>query len=230
MQIENDIPRQGRASFRRLDSLPTARQREKGKLPRRSDIPASSIPGSTGFAIATEWLGRVAAAMAVILFVLVMMSIHKGLLVQHSARTLVNNFRDTNQMFTDRADLTAPATARKQLDELKGILTQLNSATATDVDHLAALLPNMEALLSAGQGDTQIANQLQTVATTLEGSAGSLRQISSAANTTVSQVNDELTQVIALVNQLNAELTRTTNKVAPIPAQDALIPAHGGHR
>ncbi|MBH5143451.1 MULTISPECIES: hypothetical protein [Rhodococcus] len=216
------------------DDLPSGRQRSdaqasaptrKGALRRRTDVPATMIPGSSGFAVATEWLGRLAAVLAIVLFVMVMMTIHKGLQVQNSARATVDNFRTTNEFFADRTDLTAPATARKQLDELAGILAQLNTTAAADVDHLAALLPDAQALVAAGQGDTQIAQQLETVATTLQGSAASLHEISSTANTTVSAVDGELSQALELVNQLNAELTRTTNKLALVPEQDAIIPA-----
>lgn len=204
----------------------------KGTKPHRPDVLVPAIPDATGFSVATEWLGRLAAVIAVVLFALVVASIHKGLQVQHSARTVVDNFRLTNDFFAQRADLTAPATARKQLDELTGVLTQLNIATATDVDHLDALLPNARTLLAAGQGDTQIAGQLEGgVATTLQGSAASLHQISAGANTTVTGVDNELTQALDLVNQLNAELTRTTNKLALVPATDAFIPAPpGGNR
>ena len=205
--------------------------RRKAALRRRTDVPASMISTSSGFAVATEWLGRGAAVLAVVLFAMVMMTIHKGLQVQDSARTTVDNFRITNEFFSQRTDMTAPATARAQLDELAGILAQLNTAAAADVDHLAALLPDAQALVAAGQGDTQIAQQLETVATTLQGSAASLHEISSNANTTVSSVDGELSQAIDLVNQLNTELTRTNNKLALVPAQDAFIPAPtGGQR
>ncbi|MEU2006777.1 hypothetical protein ACH47B_37135 [Rhodococcus sp. NPDC019627] len=203
----------------------------KVALRRRTDVPTSMISTSSGYAVATEWLGRVAAVLAIVLFAMVMMTIHKGLQVQDSARSTVDNFRITNEFFSQRTDMTAPATARAQLDELTGILTQLNTAAAADVDHLAALLPDAQALVAAGQGDTQIAQQLETVATTLQGSAASLHEISANANTTVSSVDGELSQAIDLVNQLNAELTRTNNKLALVPAQDALIPAPtGGQR
>jgi hypothetical protein len=205
--------------------------RRKAALRRRTDVPTSMISTSSGFAVATEWLGRVAAVLAVVLFAMVMMTIHKGLQVQDSARTTVDNFRITNEFFSQRTDMTAPATARAQLDELAGILAQLNTAAAADVDHLAALLPDAQALVAAGQGDTQIAQQLESVATTLQGSAASLHEISASANTTVSSVDGELSQAIDLVNQLNFELTRTNNKLALVPAQDALIPAPtGGQR
>ncbi|ELB89143.1 transmembrane protein [Rhodococcus wratislaviensis IFP 2016] len=215
--------------FQRFDVPAAALPYRKGTKPHRPDVLVPAIPDATGFSVATEWLGRLAAVIAVVLFALVVASIHKGLQVQHSARTVVDNFRLTNDFFAQRADLTAPATARKQLDELTGVLTQLNIATATDVDHLDALLPNARTLLAAGQGDTQIAGQLEGVATTLQGAAASLHQISAGANMTVSGVDNELTQAIDLVNQLNGELTRTTNKLALVPATDAFIPAPGGN-
>ncbi|MFC0450361.1 hypothetical protein [Rhodococcus jostii] len=222
-------PRRGLARFQRFDVPASALPYRKGVIPQRPDVPATAVAGSNGFTVATEWMGRLAAVLALVLFALVLMAIHKGQLVQDSARTIVDNFRTTNGYFADRADLTAPATARKQLDELAGVLADLNTATATDVDHLAALLPDARALLAAGQGDTAIAGQLEGVATTLQGSAASLHQISGDANTTVSAVDNELTTAIDLVNQLNRELTRTTNKLALIPAQDAIIPAPGGN-
>ncbi|TQC49776.1 hypothetical protein EEB14_07415 [Rhodococcus sp. WS4] len=222
-------PRRGLAGLQRLDIPASALPYRKGVLPHRLDIPSTATPSSTGFAVATEWMGRLAAVLAVVLFGLVLAAIHKGELVQDSARTIVDNFRLTNEYFAQRADLTAPATAHRQLDELAGVLAQLNTATAADVEHLAALLPDARALLAAGQGDTQIAGQLETVATTLQGSAASLHQISADANTTVSDVNNELSTAIDLVNALNAELTRTTNKLALIPEQGAFIPAPGGN-
>lgn len=194
---------------------------------RRLDIPDSAVPSSSGFAIATEWLGRLAAVMAIVLFALVLICIHKGKAVQDSARTVVDNFTVTNDMFAERADLTAPATARRQLDELAQVLTQLNQVTAADVDHLASLLPDAQTLLAAGQGDVSVAGELQSVATTLRDSASSLAQISTSADQTVAAVDNELVTATDLVAQLNAQLTRTTNKLALIPAQDAFIPAPG---
>ncbi|GAF48648.1 hypothetical protein [Rhodococcus wratislaviensis] len=222
-------PRRDLAGLQRFDVPASALPYRRGVVPRRLDIPNAGTPSSTGFAVVTEWMGRLAAVLAVVLFGLVFAAIHKGQLVQGSARTIVDNFRLTNEYFAQRADLTAPATAHKQLDELAGVLAQLDTATAADVDHLAALLPDARALLAAGRGDTQIAGQLETVATTLQGSAASLHQISADANTTVSEVNDELTTAIDLVNALNAELTRTTNKLTLVPEQGAFIPAPGGN-
>ncbi|UZG60290.1 hypothetical protein [Rhodococcus opacus] len=223
------IPRRGLAGLQRFDVPASALPYRKGILPQRPDVPVTAAPGSTGFAIVTEWMGRLAAVVAVVLFAMVLMAIHKGKLVQDSARTVVDNFRLTNEYFAQRTDLTAPAKARQQLDELAVVLAQLNSATATDVDHLAALLPDARALLAAGQGDTAIAGQLETVANTMQDSATSLHRISADANTTVSDVNNELTTAIDLVNQLNAELTRTKNKLALVPEQGAFIPAPGGN-
>lgn len=221
------LSRRGLAGYQRFD-IPTSALPERKSPP--THPPGASGPTQTRYAVVTEWCGRAAAVTAVVLFGMVLLTIHKGLLVQDSARTVVDNFRVTNEFFAQRADLTAPATARKQLDELNGVLAQLNSAAATDVDHLAALLPNAQALVAAGQGDTQIAGQLESVATTLQGSAASLHQVSSDANTTVSTVNDELTRALDLTTQLNSELTRTANKLALVPASDAFIPAPEGNR
>lgn len=217
--------------FQRTDipasGLPAARD---GGARRRLDLPASVFPSSNGFAIATEWLGRLAAVMAVVLFALVVACIHKGKLVQDSTRTVVDNFTTTNDMFSQRADLSAPATARKQLDELAGVLTQLNQVTAVDVDHLGSLLPDAQVLLAAGQGDVVVAGELKEIATILRDSAASLARISSSADQTVAAVDQELTRATDLVALLNAQLRRTTNKLALIPAQDAFIPAPGGER
>lgn len=202
-------------------TAPTAR-RPWG--PPRTDIPAAEFPAATKYAIITEWLGRVAVVAAVILFALVMTAIHKGLQVQHTADSVVDNFITTNRYFDERADLTAPATAREQLQQLQTILTDLNTVAATDVEHLGLLLPDATALVAAGQGDNQIAQQLQTVAVTLQGAAASIHQVAATADTTVGQVSTQLNTALELVRKLNAELTRTTDKLAPIPAQDGLIP------
>ncbi|MFI6996542.1 hypothetical protein [Nocardia sp. NPDC050175] len=193
-------------------------------------LPTTALPTSGGYAVATEWVGRLAAVMAAVLLALVLVSIQKGLDVQHSSRTIVRNFRDTNQYFTERADLTAPATARRQIEQLKTVLTELNTAAAADANQLAAVLPDMRSLLTAGQDDASIANQLQTIAQTLQSAAASIHRIAADANSTVTAVNNQLTAAIGLVDQLNAELGRTARKLAPIPAQDAFIPAPGGTR
>ncbi|WP_262365862.1 hypothetical protein [Gordonia sp. OPL2] len=191
----------------------------------RPDIDHRTIRGSSGFAIATEAIGRVSVVVALVLFVLVMLAIDKGLAVQDSARQVVNNFHTANDYFDERADLTAPATARRQLEELQGVLTELNRSAAVDVTNLAALVPTMQKLLAAGQGDQQIAATLDGIAASLRESAGSLKSISAKANTAVNGVNEQLVAAIDLVDQLNNELSRTTRKLAPIPAQDGLIPA-----
>lgn len=236
MNQGSDVPPAGHpyrrwVGHQRFDVPASALPTRKDSLLRRVDVPGAVSPSPSGFAIATEWLGRTAAVLAVVLFAMVIATIHKGKQVQDSARTTVDNFRTTNEFFSQRTDLTAPATARKQLDALADILAQLNTAAAADVDHLAKLLPDAQALVTAGQGDTQIATQLETVATSLQGSATSLHDVSSDADTTVTAVDNELTQAIELVTQLNDELTRTTNKLALVPETGAIIPAPtGGQR
>ncbi len=219
------------ATYHRMNVPTSAWPTMRGRLRHRDDVPvtgAGTVPVATnGMARTTEWVGRVAAVLAIALFVLVLICIHKGKLVRDSARTVVDNFTITNSMFDERADLTAPATARAQLDELAVILADLNVATTADVDRLAALLPDAGTLLAAGQGDTAIAVDLEGVASTLQVSAASLARISNGADQTVSAVDGQLVTAIDLVEQLNAQLARTTNKLAILPAQDSFIPAPG---
>lgn len=193
-------------------------------LRQRPDVLNDTLPGPNGYSIATEAIGRVSVVIAVVLFVLVMVAIDKGIAVQRSARDVVDDFHTTNEYFDTRADLTAPATARRQLEELRTVLTQLNQAAAVDVQHLANLLPTTRDLLAAGQGDTRIAQQLQQIATSLKQSAGSLHTIAGNADVTVGSVDNQLGLAIGLVNELNNELARTTRKLVPIPAQDGFIP------
>ncbi|MFD6160040.1 hypothetical protein ACFWF7_29795 [Nocardia sp. NPDC060256] len=193
-------------------------------------LDTTALPAPGDYSVATEWVGRLAAVLAAVLLALVLVSIQKGLDVQHSSRTIVRNFHDTNSYFTERADLTAPATARRQIEQLKTVLTELNTAAAADANQLADVLPDMRSLLTAGQDDASIANQLQTIAQTLQGAAASIHRIAADANSTVTAVNDQLTAAIGLVDQLNAELGRTARKLAPIPEQGGFIPAPGGAR
>lgn len=182
----------------------------------------------TRFAVATEWLGRLAAVMSAVLLVLVLITVHKGLAVQHSTRSIVNNFRQANQYFDQRADLGAPARVRGELADLRTVLAELNTATAADVDQLATMLPQMRVLVAAGQNDVAVAHQLQGISSSLRGAAGSLHGISDEANTSVANVNNRLRTALDLVDQLNGQLQRTTNKLAPIPAQGNVIPAPRG--
>ncbi|MCG7631454.1 MULTISPECIES: hypothetical protein [Gordonia] len=193
----------------------------------RTDLPDDEFPTSTRFAVATEWAGKVAAVLAALLLLLVLMAIHKGLLVQYTAKSIVTDFRTTNQHFEDRADFSATAGARQRLEDLRAVLDDLNAAAARDVQQLTDLLPDAQALLAAGQTDSQIAQQLRAVTGSLQTAAGAINQIAVTADTTVDQISTKLNEALRLVRQLNAELTRTTVKLAPIPAQDDLIPAPG---
>lgn len=184
----------------------------------RTDVPADAVRSSSVVAITTEWLGRLAAIIAIVLFVFVMMAIHKGKVVQTSAKEIVQDFHSANNYFASRADFDAATRAKEELQRLAGVLNQLNDATANDVTDLAATLPDVNRLLAAGKGDVNIAGQLQTVAKTLQGSAGSLHQIANGAEASVSSVNDLVASAIDLVNQLNAQLAITERKLAPLPA------------
>jgi hypothetical protein len=203
----------------------------------RSAVLPSAGPQSEGFAvtrpvtrysIATEWLGRLAAVMSAVLLVLVLNAISEGLAVRQSTRAIVDNFGQANQYFDERADLAAPARVRSELADLRTVLAELNSATAVDVDLLAAMLPDMHTLVAAGHNDVTIAHQLHGISSSLQGAAGSLHAISADADVAVVKVNDRLLAALQLADQLNAELERTTVKLAPLPAQGNLIPAPTG--
>nr|WP_271208853.1 hypothetical protein [Rhodococcus wratislaviensis] len=159
---------------------------------------------------------------------LVLIAIHEGLAVRQSTRAIVDNFTHANQYFDERADLTAPARVRKELEDLRGVLAELNTATAADVDQLATMLPDMQALVAAGGNDVNIAHQLHGVSSSLQGAAGSLHAISADADAAVVKVNDRLLAAQQLADQLNAELGRTTVKLAPLPAQGNVIPSPSG--
>ncbi|AEF40626.1 hypothetical protein [Hoyosella subflava] len=188
----------------------------------------SNSHSPTGFSRATEWLGRLAAVMSAVLLVLVLVAVQKGLEVKQSTRSIVGNFRQANQDFDDRADLGAPARAHNQLVELRSVLAELNVTTGVAVEKLAMMLPDMQTLVVAGRDDVDFANRLEGIAASLQGAAGSLHAISTDANSAVVVVNERLEIALGLADQLNDELRRTTNKLAPIPAQGNLIPAPSG--
>lgn len=185
---------------------------------KRTDVPEEALRSSSGVAIATDWAGRLAAVVSIVLFVLVMMAVQKGLAVQQSARQVVQDFHTANDFFAERADFEAAAKAKEQLQRLSGVLGRLNGAAATDVDALAATLPDVADLVAAGRGDVAVAEQLRGVATTLQGSAGSLNQIATDARTSVSQVNSDVAKAIDLVSELNAQLAVTERKLSLLPS------------
>lgn len=211
------FPSTGQTLVSRTD-LPASAFPSRGGGSGRGDVPYSYLTSSTAWAIRTEWLGRLAGLIAVVLMVLVFQAIHKGLVVQKSARGIVTDFHTANGYFDTRANLNDPAKVRQQLVELQGVLTSLNQSTATDVTALSAVLPVVDRLLKAGKGDVQIAADLRDIANTLSGSAGALRSIATDANGTVSQVDAQLSEALHQIDLLNAQLTRTTNKLAILPA------------
>ncbi|HSV64514.1 MAG TPA: hypothetical protein VLJ59_01230 [Mycobacteriales bacterium] len=173
---------------------------------------------SSGFAVATEWLGRIAALLSVVLFVLVVLTIGKGLTMQKSAKQIVQDFHTTNGYFASRADLTDVAKVKNQLQVLTGVLAELNRSANVDVTYLAATIPDVQRLLAAGRGDVNIAYQLRGVASTLQQSAASIHNVAANARGTVAAVDTELARAITLVGQLNAQLAITERKLALLPS------------
>lgn len=212
------FPRRGHRFILREDIPASALPSRGPRLIARHDVPHRYVAGATGWSVATEWLGRAAAVIAVVLMVMVLQTISKGLVVQDSADRIVTDFRTANGFFDTRADLSAPKEVRQQLQVLRGVLVKLDDAAAVSVAELGAVLPIVDRLLAAGDGDVRIARELRAIAEVLAGSAGRLRGIASAADGTVSAVDARLAAALRQVELLNAQLERTTRKLAVLPA------------
>lgn len=186
-------------------------------MDRRKDIPPSSVQGSSWSAIGLEWFARIAAVAAVILLVLVLGALERGRVVQASAKGVVSDFHKANDFFSERANFDAPEKARKQLQELNKVLGQLHVQTEKDVSGLSATLPDVARLLSAGQGDVDIAHSMNKTGKVLRGYADDLRVVAVNADGTVSAVNGQVKSAITLVGSLNNVLAEIERKLAPIP-------------
>ncbi|UGT67751.1 hypothetical protein LTT66_31910 [Nocardia gipuzkoensis] len=214
--------------------------RRRAHNEQRTDIPASAFPDRRArradaapvncFARTTRALGWVSAGMAAVLLVLVVTAIHNGREVRDSATDIVTNLHTVNNYFDKRADLTAPQRARAELAELAGVLGELDRLTAHNADRVAEMLPDAKKLVAAGSGDVTIAHQLRDLTSGLAGAAQQINSTAGSADGSVAQIDTALAKAIELVTQLNSELKRTTDKLAPLPAQGALIPAPGGQR
>lgn len=204
---------------------------------RRTDVPPEHLPervksdtnaAPTGrFSTVIKTLGLIATVMAAVLAVLVIIAINKNRDVRDSGETVIDNFATTNLMFDTRADLSAPQRARAQLAELTGILTDLDKAAGRNANRVNAMLPDTRRLLASGGADVAIVHQLRDVTTTLASSSQQLGNIATTADGTVGEIDKTLGTAVDLVNALNAELKRTTDKLRPIPAQNELIPRDG---
>jgi methyl-accepting chemotaxis protein len=200
--------------MRRRDDVPSS---ELPGTNRRNDIPANTIPGSSRAAITVEWVGRLAAVAAIILFTLVMVTIHRGKVVQHSAKAVVHDFHVANDFFSHRANFQAPAVAKQELQQLATVLTQLNGTTAADVHELAGTLPDVRRLAAAGSGDVAIAKRMRSMGHDLQGGADDLRTVAVNANSVVGMIDDNMDQAVDAVGQLNDQLARTERKIAVVP-------------
>ncbi len=63
----------GRSRGRRIPGITRVRT-DRWK---RHDLPISALPGPSGYAVATEWIGRLAAVLAIVLLAMVLTTIHK---------------------------------------------------------------------------------------------------------------------------------------------------------
>jgi hypothetical protein len=167
--------------------------------------------------MAIEWLGGLAAVLAVTLTALALLTIYKGRLFQGDVRHIVQDLHTTNDYFASRADFTMTTKARDTVQTLAGVLSDLNKSAAQDVANLAAIMPDVQRLLAAGRGDVNIAQQLQGVGATLQSSATSIRGVANNANSSVAGIDAQLSQALSLVRQLNGQLAITQRKLAILP-------------
>ncbi len=187
-------------------------------MKRRTDIPPGGLPGSSWSAIALEYLARLCAVAAVVLLALVIVAIHHGRQTKLAGEATTAAFRTLNGLFDTRADFTAPARARQQLQTLNTVLTDLDTTAAADVDLLASTLPDVQRLILAGRGDVTIARELVPVAERLRKAGTDLHEISEDADNTASAANRQVVLANQRIDQLNAQLAQIQRKLALLPA------------
>lgn len=208
----------------RVDVPDSALPRQRGQLHRRSDVSPEAIPGSSGWAIATEWLGRIAAVLAIFVVLQVLEAVETGQQIQTSATAIVDNMETTNEFFDDRADFTVPARARTQLEALATVLAKLDRSASASVDLLASTLPLIRKILNNVNGNAGIAGKLLALGKELRQAASSIRATAEAADATVKTAGAQLKKTIALLDDLNRELAQIERRLAPVPNLSGVLP------
>lgn len=188
------------------------------KSAKRTDVYSADLEGGSLNTAFIEWFGRILAALAIFLLILSVITMHRGKVVQRSAKNIVADFHTANDFFATRANFNSPTVVRQELETLSGILTQLNQQTITDVQLLGTTLPSLTALVAAGSTDVSIAQQVTVIGTGLQKNATTLNSIGAQASGVVSSVIQLLNQAQDLVNQLNAQLTAIASKLSIVPA------------
>jgi len=125
-------------------------------------------------AVGLKWIARLTAIAAVVLFALVITAIHRGRLVQASAKDIVATLHTNNGYFDNRVDFTTLGRIHDQVGTLHTVLGDLDRSANEDVDLLDATIPDVARLLEAGRGDVRIAQRLTGVSATLRDAAKDL--------------------------------------------------------
>lgn len=214
----------GKVMLVRSDVPDSAIPRQLGQLHRRADIRKDAIAGSSIWAVTTEWLGRIAALMAIFVALQVLEAVNTGQQIQASAATIVDNMKTTNKFFDDRADFTAAARARKQLETLATVLAKLDRSASSSVDILASTLPAIRDVVASVDGNANIAGKLLALGEELRKAAASIRATAQGADSTVKTAGEELKKTIALLDDLNAELAQIERRLAPVPNISGVLP------
>lgn len=187
------------------------------KSNRRTDVYTGDVPGSGPSVLFIEWFGRVLAFVGIIMLLLAVITMHRGKVVQRSAKAIVADFHTANDFFATRANFTSPTMVKEQLQTLAQILTDLNKQTIIDVELLGRALPSLTSLVNAGATDVRIAEDVKALGMMLQGVAIRLNSIAADANITVASVIALLTRTIDLVGQLNGQLVSVASKLAILP-------------
>jgi hypothetical protein len=207
------------------DDVPdSAIPRQRGRLHQRNDIHHEAIAGSSVWAVATEWLGRFAAVLAIFVVLQVLEAVHTGQQIQTSAAKIVDNMETTNEFFDDRADFTVPARARSQLEMLATVLAKLDRSAGSSVDLLASTLPSIRKILNNVDGNAGIAGKLLALGRELREAATSISATAEGADATVKTAGAELKKTIALLDDLNGELAQIERRLAPVPDLSGVLP------
>lgn len=188
------------------------------KSNRRTDVYSGDVPGSGPSTLFIEWFGRVLAFVGIIMLLLAVITMHRGKVVQRSAKAIIADFQTANGFFATRANFNSPTMVKEQLQTLAQILTDLNKQTIIDVELLGRALPALTSLVNAGDRDVKIAEEVKGLGMMLQGVAIRLNSIAADANVTVSSVIALLTRTIDLVGQLNDQLTSIASKLSILPS------------
>src|SRR5581483_7301726 len=179
--------------------------------PRATTAPSWSRTG-------LRWIARLSALTATVLFVLVLMAIHRERVIHQTANELVTTLRTDNGYFDERVDYASSGRILDHTQDLRQTLGQLDVAAGEDVHLLEMIVPEVTRLLGAGRTDLDIARALPGIADTLNIDARKTLRIAGHADGTVTSADARLAETVDLVRRLNRALGSIDAKLRIVPA------------